>query len=113
MKGYVVWVPKLRGTEADVPSAISAMSDLRLQHFWDGKGLLVRGYKPVLAIAEDAWDIYMIYGSAARWDADAPPQPLFWMHQLGDPDEPRVKTAPFLDAREFAKRIAITLAEKK
>jgi hypothetical protein len=92
---------------------MASMTEARLQHFWDGKGLLVRGYKPVLALAEDAWDIYMIYGADARWDGDAPPKPLFWMHQLGDPDDPRVTSAPFLDAREFAKRMQRTVAEKK
>lgn len=38
--------------------------------------LAATGYKPVLAIAEDAWDIFMIYGTDARWDAEAPPKPL-------------------------------------
>ncbi|HWZ58678.1 MAG TPA: hypothetical protein VNW46_06825 [Gemmatimonadaceae bacterium] len=41
------------------------------------------------------------YGPTARWDGAAPPQPDFWMHQLGSPAHPRVR-GPFLDPAIFA-----------
>jgi hypothetical protein len=96
-----VWVPKLSGHEADVPTATRFVPDARATHYWDGSGVLVRGYDSVLGLGEDAWDVYMIYGPAARWDGPAPPPPAYWMHQLGSPARTRVR-GPFLDPAVFA-----------
>lgn len=64
----------------------------------------MRGYRATLGISEDAWDVYMVYGPQARWDGDVPPKPLFWMHQLGSADDPRVQ-GPYLDPDVFAVQV--------
>ena len=101
LRVYAVWVPMLSGQEKDVPVATRLMPDGRTTHYWDEGGTLVRAYTQALSLAEDAWDIYFLYGPDARWEAEAPPKPHFWMHQLGSRDQPRV-AGPYLDAAVFA-----------
>jgi len=104
LRAYVVWVPQLGGQEADVPVATRFVPDARATHYWDGTGGTMRGYRATLGISEDAWDVYMVYGPLARWDRDVPPSPVFWMHQLGSEDEPRVQ-GPYLDPGVFAAQV--------
>jgi len=99
----VIWVPKLKGAEKDVPVATRLVPDLRAEHYWDGSAAVMAGFTKTLGFTEDAWDVYMIYGPHARWDGEAPPEPDFWMHQLGSKASPRVP-GPFLDAGVFAAR---------
>lgn len=41
-----------------------------------------------------AWDVYLLFPRGARWNADLPPRPNFWMHQLsGVTDAPRLDPA--------------------
>ena len=69
----------------------------------------VKGYKEtLLSLPEDAWDIYFLYGPEARWEADLPPTPRFWMHQLGSRDSPRVD-GPYLRAEAFADSVKAAL----
>ena len=82
VKGYVVWVPMARGKESDVAGAMEGRTDARLAHFWDGERALMDATRPVLAIDEPCWDVYLLYDRDARWDGEAPPKPTFWMHQL-------------------------------
>jgi hypothetical protein len=99
LRAYVVWVPKVGGREKDVPNATRFVADARARHYWDGEGILLRGYGPVLSISQDAWDIYMIYGPNAVWAGDRPPEPDYWMHQLD------VSSQPTLDGRLFAEKV--------
>ena len=101
---YVVWVPKLFGTESDVPTATRFVPDPRATHFWDGSAMLVHQYDTVLGIDQDAWDVYLLYGPTARWDGAAPPPPAFWMHQL------RTDKAPPLDPAVFAAQANMALS---
>lgn len=84
-----------------MPVATRLVPDERATHYWDATGQLMRGYARKLALPEDAWDMFLIYGPEARWEDDLPPEPRFWMHQLGSPDQPRVR-GPYLDAGVFA-----------
>lgn len=99
LRAYVVWVPKVGGEEKHVPNATRFVHDTRAMHYWDGEGAMLNGYEPVLSISEDAWDIYMIYGPAARWEESVPPRPDYWMHQLD------LDNAPDLDAALFASTV--------
>jgi hypothetical protein len=99
----VVWVPVV-GEERDVPAAMKALPDARARHYWDGRGLLVQAFRPVLALDEDAWDLYLVYKPGTRWEGATPPAPDFWMHQLG----PSAK-APRLDASALLRRLAADL----
>jgi hypothetical protein len=98
----------LGGEEKDVPFATRLVPDARASHYWDGGGVTIRGYERVLELPEPAWDIYLVYGPAIRWDGDLPPKPDFWMHQLGSPDAPRV-SGPFLDPEAFAAQVNVLL----
>lgn len=100
---YVVWVPMFRGRERDVPRATREILDSRASHYWDGDSVLGKGYRETLRLSEDAWDIFLLYGPEARWEGQEPPQPVFWMHQLGSRRRPRVQ-GPYLDAAVFLER---------
>ena len=104
-----MWQPKLGGAEKHVEDATRLVPDDRARHYWDGPGSTLRSYRATLAIAEDAWDIYLIYGPEAVWEGALPPKPAFWMHQLGSSSRPRV-AAPYLDAQVFAEQTATVLA---
>ena len=112
LRAYVVWVPQLGAAEEDVPVATRFVPDARATHYWDGTGGTMKGYHATLGISEDAWDVYMVYGPQARWDGDVPPKPVFWMHQLGSEDEPRVK-GPYLDPDVFAAQVRRVLKARE
>lgn len=109
LRGYVVWVPKVGGVQRDVPEATRLAHDPRARHYWDEGGNLMAKYTAVIALPEDAWDIYMVYGPDARWDGSAPPAPDYWMHQLGSREQPRVD-GPYLDGRTLADHVRALLA---
>jgi hypothetical protein len=100
LRTYVVWVPKLRGMRRDVPTAASTVTDARVSHYWDGESLLVNGYRDVLRLGEDVWDVFLLYGRSAKWDGHHPPPPDYWAHQLGKPDKPHV-LGPWLNGDVF------------
>src|SRR5262245_51380007 len=101
---YMVWVPKQRGLERDVPGATLEIPDARAAHFWDAPGVLVRGYRDTLKLAEEAWDMYLLYGPDAKWEGTLPPEPAYWSHQLGSNEEPRLN-GPWLDGGVFLERL--------
>ena len=92
LKVYVVWTPVLE--EDDRQAAVQAMGyvpDERSIHFWDADKRLGLSLAKVVALPGDwelAWDVYLLFDSAAEW-VDSPPQPTEWMHQLGT-DERRL-----------------------
>lgn len=95
---YVLWVPRRGGREKDVPGATRVVADSSAHEFWDGNDLLGIDYKQVLGWRGNAWDVYMLYGPKAQWNADLPPAPDFFMHQTSE-------KGPRLDADEFGKRV--------
>jgi hypothetical protein len=97
---YMVWVPKQRGMERDVPGATLEVPDARAAHFWDASGVLMRGYRETLKLPEDAWDIYLLYGPDAKWEGNLAPVPAYWSHQLGSREAPRL-SGPWLEGEEF------------
>jgi hypothetical protein len=107
VRSYVAWVPVLRAEEKHVRSATKVVSDPRATHFWDGNGVLLSVFSPVLSISEPAWDIYMIFDRDARWERGSPPPPDFWMHQLGSR-----AAGPPLDAAAFAARVDALLEDQ-
>jgi hypothetical protein len=106
---YVVWVPMSRGRERDVPRATGEVPDSRASHYWDGEKVLVKGYREALKLPEDAWDIFLLYGPAAKWEGALPPQPDYWMHQIGTRARPRVD-GPYLDPATFLARTRAMLS---
>jgi len=103
---YVVWVPKQRGLERDVAAATREVKDPRATHYWDEPSVLVRGYRDTLKVSEDAWDIYLLYGPEAKWEGGLPPKPIYWSHQLGSEDKPRIN-GPWLDGAAFLEHLRV------
>ncbi|HET7218723.1 MAG TPA: hypothetical protein VFJ02_11785 [Vicinamibacterales bacterium] len=104
LRVYMVWVPKSRGLERDVPGATIQYPEPRAQHFWDAPGVLLRGYRDRLRLGEDAWDMYFLYGRDAIWTDAMPPEPAYWAHQLGSKEKPRVN-GPWLDGAVFLEKL--------
>jgi hypothetical protein len=98
----------VRAAERDIAMAARSVPDERARHYWDGTGALMRALRRTLDIDEDAWDVFLLYGPEAHWDGRQPPPPLFWMHQLGSPEQPRVD-GPYFDAEAFAQRARAVL----
>lgn len=103
---FVVCVPALMATAADVPNAMKVMSGPNVTHYWDGDGRSGFAYTDVLGLFEDAaktkrifaWDVWMAYPPGATWDdLSKPPAPKFWRHQLHNGP-----SGQELDAAEFA-----------
>lgn len=106
LRVYMVWVPKSRGLERDVPGATIQFPEPRAQHFWDEPGVLLRGYRERLRLTEDAWDVYLLYGPDATWTEQTPPEPLYWAHQLGSKEKPRLN-GPWLDGALFLEHLRL------
>lgn len=62
-------------------------------HYWTptAKLALDLGYALRLPAGRLAWDVFLLYGRGARWDAGVP-VPGYWQHQLdilqGEPFDP-------------------------
>jgi hypothetical protein len=81
---YVVWVPSLPSDkDKTVGSAAAKIPDERASHFWDAKGKMKTDYQKLMKMDEPAWDVYYVYGRDAEWTSELPPEPVYWMHQLG------------------------------
>ena len=92
----MVWVPKRGGAEKNVPEATRLFDDARARHYWDDGGHLMAAFTRRLGLRYDAWDVYFIYGPAARWEEEGPPSPEYWMQMAG-------QAAPAFDGDGFAR----------
>jgi hypothetical protein len=101
-----VHLPTLGAEEKDVVPSMPLLDGPRIRHYWNKSGILGKHYTEVLGIDFYAWDIWMVYGPEARWDGVLPPEPDFWMHQLGP-----IKKADRLDAAVFAEETNRFLVE--
>ena len=77
--------------------ATRVVPDSRAVHFWDGSGATMHQWRRIVGMNEDAWDMYFLFDRSAKWNSNLPPQPRFWMHQLGGLNEDR-----YLDPDVFA-----------
>ena len=60
-------------------------SDPRVTHYWDPDRISGHLLAQTLNLREPiAWDVYLIYPPEHIWDAELPPAPKFWMHQLNE-----------------------------
>lgn len=69
--------------ERTVPGAMKKLPDQRVIHYWDGEKKLGEAYKTVLGLDQTVWDVYLLYPPESEWNAQEPPKPIYWMHQLG------------------------------
>lgn len=69
--------------DAAIPSAMF-LSDSRIQHFYDKNKVVGKAVADSVGWTGNvAWDIYLFYSPIVRW-SEAPPKPVYWMHQLTD-----------------------------
>lgn len=94
---YVVWLPMVFSQEWNVPGATSTMPDPRARHYWEGKANLRTAFQKPLGVDPDVevWDVYLVYGPAAKWTGAAPPAPDFWAQQGLRSDAPVLRPAEF------------------
>jgi hypothetical protein len=119
IRAYVVWEPILRsdGVEA-LPDATSIISsDSRAVQYWDPAAEVGKRFSRSLdlPLKTPAWDIYLLYSPEARWDSE-PPQPAFWMHQLGFPpwsDGAKRFGKQWLDGAKFREAVEKLLQSSK
>ncbi len=72
------------GDSAELAQAeAEAFDDERIVHAWDPDRRLGDLFARTLKLHSTAWDVYFLYGPGVRWQRDEPPEPAFWMHQLG------------------------------
>ncbi|HEV2492516.1 MAG TPA: hypothetical protein VG204_05530 [Terriglobia bacterium] len=85
VRGYVVWMPvtSFGKWEAAAHEQAWRIPDKRITRYYDAESHLGNVYAPLLHLTGSgpAWDVYMVFGPEARWNAQ-PPAPSFWMHQL-------------------------------
>ena len=86
LRGAVIWTPMLVTDNLEAASdRETRFSDVRVQQIWDQDRILGRYLSQTLNLKElIAWDVYLVYPPDHFWDAEHPPMPVFWMHQLDD-----------------------------
>lgn len=111
LRGFIVWLPM---KSADDPGSAAAQAaslrDARLTEAWDGEHAAGALFASMLKLKGTAWDVYLLYPRGARWEGDAPPAPIFWMHQLQAEDGADQKLC--LDPGRL-RRQTIALLEKR
>ncbi|HWO01272.1 MAG TPA: hypothetical protein VNS63_18575 [Blastocatellia bacterium] len=109
MRAYVVWLPIFGGDfRGEARKLSNSFSDKRVSYFVDAKSETGKLWEGVLRTDRFiAWDVYMLYTAAANWQEE-PPQPAFWMHQLGG-----VTKAPTFDEATFTAKLKELLGDMK
>jgi hypothetical protein len=107
LTAFVVWVPQLAGTRDAATWSSRWIDDSRTHHYWDGADVTGLAFARVLQTPGPAWDVYLAYARGIRWNGALPPQPTFWMQQLG------MHSVPALDASALAARVRKLLYEPR
>lgn len=87
---YVVWSPQLGAQKKHADEGAELVPDNRAHHYWDGEMVIGNHYQELrhpdgsdLVLSSPAWDVWMLFGADARWEAGRAPVPDWWEHQLG------------------------------
>lgn len=107
VKAYIVWLPIFGGDfKGEARKLSNSFRDKRVSYFMDPESLTGKQWERVLKTERFiAWDVYLLYGADANW-TEEPPQPAFWMHQLGG-----VTKAPTFDEPAFRAKLKGMLNE--
>jgi hypothetical protein len=101
---YAVWEPILKtDDERSSRKAVSLFPDERVNHYWVRTRAVGELFQPPIKLkGEPAWDVYLVYEPGIVWDGDTPPEPTYFMHQLGGrlPGELRLDGPKLFDAVE-------------
>ena len=109
VSAYIVWLPLFGGDfKGEARRLSNSFRDRRISYFLDPDSETGKQWERVLKTERFiAWDVYLLYGPDANWEEE-PPQPAFWMHQLGG-----VTKAPRLDEATFTAKLDGMLKEMK
>lgn len=82
---YAVWEPILKtDDERSSRKAVSLLPDERVKNYWVHTRAVGELFQPPIDLTgEPAWDVYLVYEPGIDWERDTPPEPTFFMHQLG------------------------------
>lgn len=108
LHAILVWEPM---RSDDSPAAATQQSekvrDTHIWQGWDGNKKVGDLFGKILDLHATAWDVYLLYKPGIKWEAQQPPRPTFWMHQLAgvdpklllcaDPTRLSVEVAKLLD----------------
>jgi hypothetical protein len=99
---YAVWEPMLRtDDERSSRKATTLFPDERVTNFWvDSQDVGVLFQAAIKLTTGPAWDVYLLYRPGVTWNEDSPPDPDFFMHQLGGrlPDGQRLDGTKLADS---------------
>ena len=109
VRAYIVWLPIFGGDfKGEARRLSNSFRDKRVTYFLDPESSTGKQWELVLKTQRlIAWDVYLLYGADSHWE-DEPPQPAYWMHQLGG-----VTNAPGLDQATFTAKLKGMLDEMK
>jgi len=98
----------------DVAKAEQLLHNPNVQHYWNPSGAFGRLPSRAVGLKNSegpvyAWDVWLLYGPEAKWEATDPPRPRLLMHQLG---ALRGSTEfPHFDSHAFAQQVRTLLAQ--
>jgi hypothetical protein len=95
LNGAIIWTPMVINDSQDAANIReSIFSDSRVKQLWDPDRICGQILSRTLNLTSStAWDVYLVYPPDHTWDAELPPAPEFWMHQL-DEEEPTLLLDP-------------------
>jgi hypothetical protein len=87
LQALLIWEP-MRDKDSSATAAEQAetVRDPRISQGWDSSRDVGKLFGATLDLHEIAWDVYLIYKPGITWEAQQPPHPTFWMHQLTSAD---------------------------
>ena len=83
LQAILVWEP-MRDGDSSVAATQQAetIHDARITQGWNENRNVGKLFGETLDLHDIAWDVYLIYKPGIKWEAQQPPRPTFWMHQL-------------------------------
>jgi hypothetical protein len=86
LHAYVIWLPMSdEDTHAAARRAAADLPDRRVRQFWTADLAIARAFAQTLGVKQEpAWDVFLVYGPDAVWQAGPPPAPRSYMHRSGE-----------------------------
>jgi hypothetical protein len=116
LQTFVVHVPVLHPSAQpkDIPPAAQLLHNANVRHYWNPSGAFGNLLSQSVGLKSGdrqvyAWDVWLIYGPEARWEAAGPPRPRLLMQQLGALRGS--SEFPHLDSEVFAQKVRGLLAQ--
>ena len=84
------------------------VTDERATQYWDGEGAVIDPYDRMLKLTGPCAGIFAVFGPAATWGADGPPEPVYFEDAHAEQYD---REGPQWDAERFAKYVKVMLRE--